>query len=115
MDRADVPFEFRGEPRSVMYMILYSELAEDSVLSTLDRIGVPGFTQLAKVTGRGPRGHHFDSRAWPGANGMIYCVVGPEQSRSLEPALETLSHTLERQSNGSQGLHVFTWTCQQLF
>jgi hypothetical protein len=47
-----------------MHMILYSEFAEEAVRSSLEGIGVAGYTQLAKVTGRGPRGQHFDTYVW---------------------------------------------------
>src|SRR5215813_9627710 len=97
----------------VMCMILYSEFAVDAVHSTLDTVGVAGFTELAKVTGRGPRGQHFDTHVWPGYDGMIYCVVGAEQSETLVTALTELNARLEDNSRGSRGLHVFTWGCQQ--
>ncbi len=95
----------------VMCMILYSEFAVDAVHTTLDNAGVAGFTELAKVTGRGPRGQHFDTHVWPGYDGMIYCVVGAEQSETLVEALAGLNASLEQNSRGSRGLHVFTWDC----
>jgi hypothetical protein len=94
-------------------MILYSDFAADGVRETLDRIGVAGFTELDKVTGRGPRGQHFDTHVWPGYDGMIYCAVGAEQSEKLIEALTSLSANLEQNSAGTRGLHVFTWECQQ--
>jgi hypothetical protein len=97
----------------VMCMILYSEFAVDSVHSVLNNVGVTGFTELSKVTGRGPRGQHFDTTVWPGYDGMIYCVASWEQSETLLQGLATLNATLEQNSSGTRGLHVFTWGCQQ--
>jgi hypothetical protein len=108
----DAFFE-RDDAGLVMCMILYSEFAVDAVHTTLDNVGVAGFTELAKVTGRGPRGQHFDTHNWPGYDGMIYCVVGADQSETLVEALTALNATLEDSSRGSRGLHVFTWGCQQ--
>jgi hypothetical protein len=96
-----------------MCMIVYSEFAEESVHATLDRVGVAGFTELEKVTGRGPRGQHFDTHVWPGYAGMIYCVLEVAQSETLLQELTTLNSTLEQNTSGSRGLHVFTWGCQQ--
>ena len=96
-----------------MCMILYSEFAGDDVHAALDAVGVAGYTELTKVTGRGPRGQHFDTHIWPGYDGMIYCVAGVEQSETLLATLGGLNATLERSSQGSSGLHVFTWACQQ--
>jgi hypothetical protein len=108
----DAFFEQTGSDQ-VMCMILYSEFAVDSVHAVLDSVGVTGFTQLEKVTGRGPRGQHFDTYVWPGYDGMIYCVAGVEQSETLVQALVTLNATLEQNSSGTRGLHVFTWGCRQ--
>ena len=96
-----------------MCMILYSDFAGDDVHATLDSIGVAGYTELTKVTGRGPRGQHFDTHIWPGYDGMIYCVVDPERSETLLAALGGLNTSIERSSQGTSGLHVFTWGCQQ--
>jgi hypothetical protein len=109
----DVLFGRAFNPQQVMCMIVYSEMAEEAVRAALDRVGVAGFTELAKVTGRGPRGQHFDTHVWPGYDGMIYCVVGEDQSEPLVEALGALNATLEQNSSGSRGLHVFTWGCQQ--
>jgi hypothetical protein len=94
-------------------MILYSEFAVEAVHQTLDSAGVAGFTELQKVTGRGPRGQHFDTHVWPGYDGMIYCVASYPQSETLVQALTSLNSTLEHNSQGTRGLHVFTWGCQQ--
>jgi hypothetical protein len=105
---------FAGENSDqVMCMILYSEFAVDAVRTTLDSVGVAGFTEFEKVTGRGPRGQHFDTHVWPGYDGVIYCVAGYPQSETLVQALTTLNATLEQNSSGKRGLHVFTWGCQQ--
>jgi hypothetical protein len=105
----------KGEPRPMtMFQILYPQSSQDEVVALLDGLGVSGYTQTDKVIGRGPRGHHFDSQIWPGADGMIYCVVGDEKSTVLASALANFSHALEHNSRGLYGLHVFTWACDQL-
>jgi hypothetical protein len=112
-ESSEFVFEVVSRPKHVMYMILFAELAEEAVLAILDDVGVPGFTELSKVIGRGPRGHHFDTHVWPGSSRMVYCVVNPEQSETLWRALSAYSASLEQTSNGQQGLHVFTWDCEQ--
>jgi hypothetical protein len=101
------------DPEKVMCMILYSEFAVDAVHAALDSVGVAGFTELGKVTGRGPRGQHFDTYVWPGYDGMIYCVAGSQQSEALVQALGQLNASMEQDSRGLRGLHVFTWECRQ--
>ncbi len=97
-----------------MFLIVFSESLRDEVIDLLDRVGVPGFTETQKVTGRGQRGRHFDNPIWPGADGMIYVVTSPEQSPTLASALSTYSHGVEKRSNNLYGVHVFTWPCAQV-
>jgi hypothetical protein len=113
MQSPDFLFGRTAETQQVMCMILYSEFAAEAVHATLESVGVAGFTELSKVTGRGPRGQHFDTHVWPGYEGMIYCVLDTEQSETLIRALTTLNSSIEQNSGGSRGLHVFTWLCQQ--
>ena len=97
-----------------MYLVLYPQNLEDEVVAMLDALGVPGYTETQKVIGRGPRGHHFDTQVWPGADGMIFTVVNSDQAEAVASALANLSRELEQRSQGLFGLHVFSWSCQQL-
>src|SRR6516225_585354 len=103
-----------GQRLLTMFLILYPQSSQEEVVALLDELGVSGYTQTDKVIGRGPRGHHFDSQIWPGADGMIYCVVGDDKRELLAAALSNFSHALEHNSKGLYGLHVFTWNCDQL-
>jgi len=39
------------------YLILFPRELEDEVVQALEELGLPGYTEFAKVTGRGPREH----------------------------------------------------------
>ncbi len=104
----------RYAPNQRLFLIVYPEYMKDEVVDVLDRVGVPGFTETEKVVGRGPRGQHFGTQIWPGADGMIYTVVDPEQATVLAATLSALSSGVEQKSKGLFGLHVFTWACDQL-
>jgi hypothetical protein len=112
-DQLATKFGLPTKQQQTMYMIVYSESAEEDLLAILDAVGVAGFTQTSRVLGRGPRGRHFDTQVWPGADGMIYTVVTQQQSDVLGPTLMNLSQRLEAESNGMHGLRVFTWPCTQ--
>ncbi len=103
----------RSAPRTFC-LILFPQGVEDAVISILDEVGVPGFTQSDKVTGRGERGRHFDNPLWPGADGAIFTVTTPLQVEQLSKSIVDLSAQLERESRGLFGLHVFTWPCEQV-
>ena len=97
-----------------MFLILYPESSKEEIVELLDSVGVPGFTETEKVIGRGQRGRHFDNPIWPGADGMIYAVVGPTHEQLLADALTNYNQSLETRSRQRSGVHVFTWPCNQL-
>jgi hypothetical protein len=101
------------EPRA-FFLIVLPQALEDDVVALLDSVGVPGYTEARKVTGRGPKGRHFDSAVWPGADNTIFTVVDGEQAAALSTALVNFNALLEQRSHGFYGVRVFTWGCTQV-
>jgi hypothetical protein len=98
-----------------MYLILYPKELEDEVIQTLESTGVPGYTEMPKMVGRGRRVRHFDNAVWPGATGAVFTIVSPDDARAkLVPTFEALAANLETRSHGLYGLHMFALPCQQL-
>jgi hypothetical protein len=98
-----------------MYLILYPKELEDEVIETLEAAGVPGYTEMPKMIGRGRRIKHFDNPVWPGATGALFSVLSPDEAhRSLVPKFRELAATLETRSQGLYGVHMFAIPCEQL-
>ena len=98
-----------------MYMILYPKELEDEIIGALEATGVPGYTELPKMVGRGSHTKHFDNAIWPGATGMVFTVMSPGQAQTqLLPAFEALAANLETRSKGLYGLHIFALPCEQV-
>jgi hypothetical protein len=107
-----------GERRQTarqMYLILYPKELEDEIIQTLEATGVPGYTEMPKMVGRGRHIRHFDNAVWPGATGCVFTVVTPEEARtSLVPTFEALAANLETRSHGLYGIHMFALPCDQV-
>src|SRR5690349_15370941 len=98
-----------------MYLILYPKELEDEVIQTLESTGVPGYTEMPKMVGRGRHVRHFDNAVWPGATGCVFTVVTPEVARTqLLPTFSALAANLETRSNGLYGIHIFALPCEQV-
>src|SRR5439155_4160538 len=98
-----------------MYLILYPKELEEEVIQTLESAGVPGYTEMPKMVGRGRHIRHFDNPVWPGATGCIFTVVTHEQAQTaLLPPFEALAASLETRSHGLYGLHIFALPCEQV-
>ena len=98
-----------------MYMILYPKELEDEIIVTLESTGVPGYTEMPKMVGRGRHIRHFDNPVWPGATGCVFTVLSPAEAQEhLLPTFEALAASLETRSHGLYGLHIFALPCEQL-
>ncbi len=110
----DVATQARPGPRQ-MYLILYPKELEDEIIQALEDSGVPGYTEMPKMVGRGQRIRHFDNPVWPGATGAVFTVVTAEQAqRSLVPSFQALAARLETRSHGLYGVHMFALPCEQV-
>jgi hypothetical protein len=105
----------RQQPVREFYLILYPKELEDEVVQSLESTGVPGYTEMHKMIGRGRHIRHFDNAVWPGATGAIFTVVTPEEARTtLLPTFQALAANLDSRSHGLYGIHIFAMPCQQL-
>jgi hypothetical protein len=111
------PFAVDEQARAAleMYLILYPKELEEEIIQTLEATGVPGYTEMPKMVGRGRHTRHFDNPVWPGATGCIFTVVAPQVARAeLLPAFQVLAANLETRSKGLYGLHIFALPCSQV-
>jgi hypothetical protein len=98
-----------------MYLILYPKELEDEVIQVLESTGVPGYTEMPKMIGRGRHVRHFDNPVWPGATGCVFTVVTPQVAETtLLPTFSALAASLETRSNGLYGIHIFALPCHQV-
>src|SRR3981081_862802 len=105
----------REQPVREFYLILYPKELEDEVIESLESTGVPGYTEMPKMIGRGRHVRHFDNAVWPGATGAVFTVVTPEEARTaLLPTFEALAASLETRSHGLYRIHIFALPCEQI-
>jgi hypothetical protein len=99
--------------RRTMYLLLYPREVEEDVLKELDATGVPGYSVLPKLVGRG-REPHFDNPVWPGATGAVLAVVQPQQAGRLADRISTLGSELRSHSHDMYRLHLYALPCEEL-
>jgi hypothetical protein len=102
------------EPRE-MYLILYPKELEDEVIEALESTGVPGYTEMPKMVGRGRHIRHFDNAVWPGATGCVFTVLSHQDAQArLLPTFQALAASLDNRSHGLYGIHIFALPCSQV-
>ena len=107
--------ESGGRVAREMYMLLYPKELEDEVIQTLESTGVPGYTEMPKMIGRGRHTRHFDNAVWPGATGCVFTVLSAAEAESrFIPTFQALAASLDSRSHGLYGIHIFALPCEQL-
>ena len=98
-----------------LYMVLYPKELEDEVIQTLESTGVPGYTEMPKMIGRGRHTRHFDNSIWPGATGCVFTVLSTLEAQAcFLPTFEALAANMDTRSKGLYGLHIYAMPCEQL-
>src|SRR5579859_6479842 len=86
----------REDSAREFYLILYPKELEDEVIEALESTGVPGYTEMPKMIGRGRHTRHFDNPVWPGATGCIFSVLTPTEAQSrFIPTFQALAASLD--------------------
>lgn len=96
-----------------MLILVFRSTLNEEVLSVLDGLKLPGYTETAEVYGTGSTGRVFDSHAWPGYNSMVLSAVGEGDARKVAGALGELSVRLTAQGE-KVPLRLFAVPCEQL-
>ena len=91
-------------------VIAVDKARQNDVVAVLDAHGVPGYSLIPSVLGRGDTGAHFGTRAFPGDNAMIVALVTADQLTAVRAGLRTLSGTLR----AGQGLMAIGLDAEQL-
>ena len=94
-----------------LVMILVDAERAPDIERVLDARGLPGYTEIPKVLGKGPEtGLKLGTRAFPGATALYFTVLPAAQAAGLREDLRRLRAT----RGPSEGLRVFTLDTEEL-
>ncbi len=91
-------------------LILVDADRAPDVERVLEHRGLPGYTEIPQVLGKGQTGRKLGTRAFPGATTLYFTVIPPADVAGLFAELRDL-----RAARGSaEGLRVFTLDTEEL-
>ncbi len=96
-----------------MLILIFRSSLNEQVLSVLDELKLPGYTESTEVYGTGSMGRAFDSHAWPGYNSMVLSAVGEDDARRVAEAMKELSRKLT-EGGEKVPLRLFAVPCEQM-
>lgn len=93
-----------------LVMILVDADRAPDVEHILEHRGLPGYTEIPRVRGKGETGRKFGTRAFPGAESLYFTVIPAEEVGGLSDDLRAL-----RDARGpAEGLRVFALDSEEL-
>ena len=93
-----------------LVMILVDADRAPDVEAVLESRGLPGYTEIPQVLGKGLTGRKFGTRAFPGATALYFTVIPTAQVAGLAEELRRLRAT----RGSAEGLRAFTLDTEEL-
>lgn len=93
-----------------LVLILVDADRAPDVERILEHRGLPGYTEIPQVLGKGHTGRKLGTRAFPGATALYFTVIPPADVAGLFAELRDLRAT----RGSAEGLRVFTLDTEEL-
>ena len=93
-----------------MFMIIYAEAADETIIAALKRSGIHGYTKMVEARGEGTQSEpKLGTHIWPGKNNVLFFALPDEE---LERVREDLRR-IERE-NPHTGIRCFIMPLEEI-
>jgi len=97
-----------------LVLIIFNFIYDEPVRAMIERLRIPGFTEVPKVYGTGESGKRFGTHAFPGNDTMLLTVVPEEQLPALLDEIARFKRGLADRSKRHGGLKAFVLPVEQM-
>ena len=80
-----------------MFVIIYSDAADEDVIAALKEAGVHGYTKTVEVRGEGTDTEpKLGTHCWPGKNNMLMMAVADEEGPRIKEQIRRIQRDFPR-------------------
>ena len=90
-----------------LVLIVFNFIYDDSVRSIIERLRLPGFTEVPRVFGTGESGKRFGTHAFPGHDTMLFTVLPAELVGPLMEQIAAFKAGLTDRAKRHGGIKAF--------
>lgn len=90
-----------------LVLVIFHEVYRDRIRQLLEALGVPGYTELRELGGRGETGRRYDTSVWPGRNAAVLTVVDAEVSDLVVKEVRAFKDGLGARAGRPGGVKIF--------
>lgn len=96
-----------------LVLIVFNFIYDDAVRTIIERLKIPGFTEVPRVFGTGESGKRFETHAFPGHDTMLLTVLPEAQLQPLLDEIAQFKQGLADRSKRQAGLKAFVLPVEQ--
>jgi len=96
-----------------LVMIVFNFIYDEPIRAMIERLRIPGFTEIPKVFGTGESGKRFGTHAFPGHDTMLLTVVPEVQLPDLLEGIADFKKSLADRSKRHGGIKAFVLPVEQ--
>jgi hypothetical protein len=97
-----------------LVLIVFNFIYDDSVRAIIERLKIPGFTEVPRVFGTGESGKRFGTHAFPGHDTMLFTVLPAEMVGPFLEQITAFKAGLTDRAKRHGGIKAFVLSVEQM-
>jgi nitrogen regulatory protein PII len=97
-----------------LVLIIFNFIYDESVRAIIERLNVPGFTEVPRVFGTGESGKRFGPHAFPGHDTMLFTILPDELVRPLMDQIAEFKAGLTDRAKRHGGIKAFVLPVERM-
>ncbi|MBI2114781.1 MAG: hypothetical protein HYT85_06825 [candidate division NC10 bacterium] len=97
-----------------LVLIVFNFIYDEPMRAMIERLRIPGFTEVPKVFGTGESGKRFGTHAFPGHDTMLLAVVPEERVGSFLDEIAAFKRGLTDRAKRHGGIKAFVLPVEQM-
>jgi hypothetical protein len=97
-----------------LVLIVFNFIYDDAVRAIIERLKLPGFTEVPRVYGTGESGKRFGTHAFPGHDTMLLTVLSAEMVAPLMSQIAQFKTGLTDRAKRHGGIKAFVLPIEQM-
>ncbi|MFB3820255.1 MAG: PG0541 family transporter-associated protein [Candidatus Methylomirabilales bacterium] len=90
-----------------LVLLVFNFIYDDAIRAMIERLKIPGFTEVPRVFGTGESGKRFGTHAFPGHDTLLFTVLPAEQVPPLLDEIRQFKAGLEYRSRRHAGIKAY--------
>ncbi|HSD51993.1 MAG TPA: hypothetical protein VLG48_11360 [Candidatus Methylomirabilis sp.] len=97
-----------------LVLIVFNFIYDEPIRAMIERLRIPGFTEVPRVFGTGESGRRFETHAFPGHDTMVLTVLPEAQAGLLLDEIVRFKQGLAERAKRHGGIKAFVLPVERM-